>query len=569
MGNRLQAFVGVGGMLVALALVVVACGGDVDEAATSAPTRPPVPAATATAVPQPTATPAPTPPQPKAGGALRLWMTRDPSVMDLNRQRSSSDWAVMLPQMNWLVQLPQAKGVIGPDLAQTWTVSQDGKTHTFNLVKNAAWHDGKPVTASDIIWTFNRITKNIDGKVPSPPYKGSLGFIQDMVKADDFTVRITLSRVSASFLASIGSLGNTIYPGHVPITEFEQKRPVGSGPFVWESWKTGDSVTLKRNTSYFKKDAAGRQLPYLDGITLLIISDEALGLAAFRTGRIDFSFPHSGTVLQGKVDQLKREMPGINVFTMGAGFIYITFRSGAQPWSDVRVRRAIHLALDRSDASAALTQGEGEPFHFLEPVGSPFAVPASALRTLPCYNPDTKRADIEQAKRLLAEAGVTFQGFKSTVPVRDIYTRSGEVVIDLLNRALGTQLDLRIMDNATTQQVQIRGDFGMYVSSNSAGLVDPSATIDPFVRTGSGLNYGKWSDAEVDALLDRVDAELDHQKRVALAKDLQLKLVDLAWYVTVTSSPTSWAWVGALKNFGALINQDGPPWRFEDVWLER
>lgn len=557
----------------AVALIAAACGGGGEATPTSTPRPTATAAATATAALRPTPTPAPTPtpvpPQPKQGGVLNVWMTRDPSTLDLHRVRSSSDWITMLPQMNWLVQNPQAKEGLGPDLAQSWTVSQDGTVYTFNLVRNARWHDGKPVTADDVLWTIDRITRNADGKVPAPPYLGSLSLVTRTEKLDEFTVKMTLSRTSASFLPTLGAIGNVIYPKHVPITEFEQKRPVGSGPFVFKEWKGGDSVTFTKNPDYFKRDASGRQLPYLDGIKSFVIQDEAAGLAAFRLGKLDITFPHSSTVLRGKVGIVKREVPGVQLFTSGAGFFYITFRAGVQPWDNVQIRRAISLAVDRVAANAALTEGEGDPFMFLEPTGSRFALSTDALKKLPGYSSGAKAADIQEAKRLLTQAGVVLEGMKLTIPVRDIYKDTGAVVIDQLNRNLGMQADLRVMDNATTQQVQARGDFQVYVSSNSAGIVDPAFTIDPFVRSGSGLNYSKWNDPEIDRLLDSLDAELDTPKRIKIAQDLQLKLIDRAWYITLGSSPTTWAWTGALKNFAALINQDGPPWRYEDVWLDR
>ena len=575
--------------MVITALVVAACGGGDPTPAPTArpqtqqPTATPAPTATletaATAEPapaRPTAMPAATPkpvptatpagPQIVRGGTLNFWMTRDPSNMDINRQRSSANWMSVLPQMNWLVENFQIRGQINPDLAEQWSVSDDGKVWTFNLVKNAKWHDGETVNVDDVIWTLRRITENIDGKVPNPPYKGSLEFITNLERPDDFTLVVTLDRVSASFLPILGAIGNVIYPEHVPISEFEQKRPVGSGPFVWDDWKSGDAVTFTANPNYFKKDAAGRQLPYLDGIKISIIAEATLGLAAYRTGKIDITFPFA-SILKGQTGKLAQEVPGTS-FGGGEAWDYLTFRSGKAPWDDPNVRKAIHLAIDRQFVNDALELGEGSIYRFLSPPGSKWGLTLDEIRALPGYNPDTKQADIAEAKRLLDAAGVNPSDIKLSIPVRDIYQIIGEVSIAQLNEALGFGVKINLMDSATTVDVQFNGSFDIYASRNGGFMDDPISNIDPFVRSTSGLNYGRWGDPQVDAVLDEIDAELDFTKRRQLSRDLELRLIDLAWYVVIGGSKTPIAWPARVKNFDIGGAQDGPPWRFEDIWLE-
>ncbi len=571
--GKITALLSVLGVVV---LIVAACGGD-DATATPRPTARPTatspPAATPT--PAPTATPAG--PQPVRGGTFNFWMTRNPTTMDINRARSSANWMTVLPQMNWLVQNFQSRKGPGPDLASSWSVSDDGKTWTFNMVQNALWHDGQQVTADDIAWTFTRITKNPDeqgvegqGPVRQPPYLGSLSLITGIETPDDFTVVMTLSQVTAAFLPIIGAIGNVIYPQHVPISEFEQKRPVGSGPFVWGVWKADDSVTFTGNPNYFKKDAAGRQLPYMDGIKIFIIQDTGLGMAAFRTGKIDMTFPFAAVITVGVEEQIKNDLPGTQFFKGGMSWAYLSFRSGKAPFDNPNVRKAFSLAYDRRGFIDAYNEGRGSPFVFLTPVGSNWSLPEGEIRSLPGYNPDTKAADIAEAKRLLDEAGVTGDDLTVTIPVRDIYETIGVIAIDNLNRTLGIKLSLRLIDSATTLQVQNDGAFDIYVSRNSGFLDDPSALIDPFVRSGGGLNYGKWNDPDVDATLDAIDRELDVMKRLQLTNDLERKLIDLAWYVILGNTLTPMAWRGYVKNFDFLLHAlDGPPWRFEEIWLER
>ncbi|MCH7553351.1 MAG: ABC transporter substrate-binding protein [Chloroflexi bacterium] len=555
--------VGLPTLMIVVMLIVAACGGDDDPTATTRPTATAPPQATAT--PRPTATPAG--PQPKRGGTLNFWMTRDPSNMDINRQRSSANWMSILPQMNWLVENFNIRGEINPDLAESWSVSADGKVWTFNLVQNAKWHDGEQVNADDIIWTLNRIVNNIDGEVPSPPFKGPLGLITNMERPDDFTVVLTLKSVSASFIPFIGAIGNVIYPEHVAISEFEEKRPVGSGPFIWDEWIPADSVTFVRNDNYWKTDEAGRQLPYLDGIKIFIIADAALGLAAYRVGDIDITFPFA-SVLKGKTEQIKREVPGTK-FGGGESWWYILFRSGVAPWDNPDLRRAVHLAIDRVAVNEALEEGEGSIYRYLSPANSKWGLSVEEIRGLPGYNPDTKAADIAEAKRLFSAAGVDPSKIELNVPVRNIYEAIGVVAIDQLSRSLGISVTIDISDDTNTVDRQNRGAFDVYFSRNSGFMDDPSANLDPFLRSTSGLNYGKWVDPEVDATLDAIDSELDTVKRKQLSQELERKMIDLAWYVVIGGNPTPIAWGAHVKNFDVGGAQDGPPWQFGAIWLER
>jgi len=552
------------GMLVVM-LIVAACGGDDD------PTAAPRPASTS--APQATATPAPAAtaagPAPVRGGVLRYWLTRDPSNMDINRQRSSANWGTVIPQMNWLVRNHQGRDGIGPDLATEWTVSGNGTVMTFNLVRNATWSDGEQVNAEDVVWTLNRIINNIDGKVLAPPYKGSLGLVTAIETTDPFTVKLTFSEVSASALPTIGSIGNVIYPEHVSITEFEEKRPVGSGPFQWESYSPGAEVNFVANENYWKTDSSGRPLPYLDGLKMFIIGDAIAGFAAIRTGQVDLTFPWSNAAIRGKEEQLKSEIPGLNVWFGGLGYHYLTFRSGKAPWDDIRVRKAFSLALDRQAFMDVVEEGKGNPLMLLSVPDSKYYPGGDYFKAQPGYNPATKQQDIEEAKRLLAQAGVDPTQIKLDVPIRNIYEPTAVIGTNLLIRALGVDLTVKVIDNATTQETQVKGLFEIYFSRNSGGLDDPSNNLAPFIKSGSGLNYGKWSDANVDAKLTAIDKELDPAKRRQLSIDLEKEVMELHWIIGLGTAPGSIAWGQAVNNLDLLHGQDGPPWQFEDVWLER
>ncbi len=582
----------------AAAIAVASCGGG-EEAPTArpapttapqptaaAPTATPTPqtrpAATATAAPLPTATPTPAPTptptgvQPRTGGILKWAMSRDPTDLDLHRARSSANWMTMGPALNGLLLL-YADGSPRPDLAQSWTTSGDGKTLTFNLAKNAKWHDGRPVTADDVVYSFERIAFSKEPAMSAPPYRTSVEVMTKVERVDDSTVRMTLKRSSASFFSNLTLIGNMVYPRHKPIADYAKRTPetvVGSGPFKFKEHVASVRVNLVKNPDYFKKDEAGRLLPYLDGIDLFIIADPATEYASFRTARTEIIFPFAQDALQGKQKQLAQDVPGATLLIGPGPAAAVYFRTGVKPWDDVRVRRAMHLAMDRQFYLDSWAQGLGSPYRMLSVPGTVYATPDSELRALPGYNPATKKQDIEEAKRLIREAGLDLKDpglANATVPVRNIYSGFAQVIQEIYRQAFGWEWKLDVMDPNRTLQVQAEGRFALYVSQTGAALPDPSQVLDAFVRTGSGLNYGKWSDPAVDTKLDEIDATLDDTRRGQIARALEKELLlDKVWYVVAGSNPTFYAWRPSVKGFWVPDStQTNGFLHTESAWLER
>jgi len=467
--------------------------------------------------------------------------------------------------MNWLVQNYQGGDGVGPDLAERWSVSGDGKVWTFNLVRNARWHDGKPVTAADVVYSLNRI--GLDPALPNAAYRASLVGLQKVEAPDPATVVVTLSIVRASFIPNLGSIGNVIYPAHVPIEQFKQLKPIGSGPFKFEKYAPSVSADLVRNPDYFK---TGK--PYLDGIKLFLIADRAAQYAAFRTGQIDMPFAaFDPVILQGKEEQVKRDIQGVQTRVLMGGHARVLFNNVA-PWSDQRVRRAFNLAFNRRDYQDVYALGQGTPFILYAPTrlgGGKWSFPEAEIAKLPGYRLDQKAEDIAEAKRLLAAANINPAALKPVAKVRDIYENVAVPVVDQYKRSLGIEIAIRIEDGPTTLRNQATGQFEMIIDQNSYALDDPSQIFAPFYRTGAAANYAKWSDAELDTLIDDLETTLDEAKRLALSQKTELKLLELSWLALLGGTVSTIAWSPVMRNFKGGGAQDGPWLRYEDTWLER
>ena len=575
-----------------IALLAAACG-NAEPTATSAPptattaptaTTPPTvaaptattagPAATATATrPAPTATPIPatataTPVKPKRGGTLRTEQTRNiDGQLDFHATRNSSTWVDEVPLMNWLIANRQAGGGIVPDLAENWDVSTDGLTYTFHMVKNATWSDGKPVTADDVIFSFDRIAGKLDLKVPA--YKTTLAAVDSYTKLDAYNVQFKLKAPSASFLANVGIIGNMMYPKHVPISQFAAFQPVGSGPFVWVSYQPDIKVEVKRNPNYWKKDQFGDSLPYLDGITMFVIPDDAARRAAFYTGQLDYSFPHASP-FPGHIAELTKNIPGVKVITYySSQDIYLR---SLPPFTNQKLRTALSLALDRKDASQIWFAGESKELALYSIPGGAFALPNDQLSQLPGFR-QPKDQDIAQAKQLLADAlkeeNLSVDKWNPTIKTRVIYQDFAIIAANQWKRNLGITVNVLPQDNPSNQAAILSGNFDMLSSGLGPAYDDPSQELDANFRTGGGLNYGQFGDPAIDAALDQIERTLDPKQRLDLSRALEAKIYNLGWTLPVVGDPRPIAVRPEVLNYSILFNQDNYPNRHEQTWLNK
>ncbi|MBI3744418.1 MAG: ABC transporter substrate-binding protein [Chloroflexi bacterium] len=572
-GSRLN-WLTLGTLLGIIAMVAAACGGGSSSTPTAAPTQPVTQAPTAIATPRPTPTPVPpsptpTPEQPRTGGILRWAMPRDlPGTLDMHLVRDANLWQVMPPALNWLINTSSAKGLL-PDLATQWSTSQDGKTLTMKLVGNAKWHDGPAVTADDVVASIQRLAFGDEGA--KGPYRSNFSRLQTVTAPDPTTVQFTLLQPSASFLAFLGTIGVAIYPKAHPVVTYKPASPaslVGSGPFVMKTIESGIKTTLARNPNYFKKDDAGRQLPYLDGLEIYVIPDAATQYNLFKLGQIDMTSPAEPDALAPHYGDVAKDIPGTQFLLPHFPVVFMAINADVAPWSNVQVRQALSLALDRQAFMTALNEGRGVIRGFSTP-GTQFAVPDKELSTWPGYNPTTKKQDIEKAKQLLQAAGVTVAQLKTAVPVRDIYQKSAEIAVALLKEALGVDWTIDVVDTARGAQAQSDRLFNVTIGQTAGAMPDPSAEMDPFVRTKGSLNYGRFTDPAVDASLDELDRTLDSAKRIDLSRGLEKDLlVNKAWWIIAGSNPRGMGWRSWVKNFPTYqINQEIEYRRAEAIWM--
>ncbi|MFH1486513.1 MAG: ABC transporter substrate-binding protein, partial [Chloroflexota bacterium] len=263
------------------------------KAPAAAPTAPAAPAATkapaaARTEPKPAAptpTPKPAAEQPKYGGVLNASMRGEPRHFDFQTESSQSNVWPFSPAYSGIVQNdPLNPGNIVPDLAESWTVSSDGSSYTFKLRKGVKWHDGNPLTASDVLLSLERLKKNTQ-------VGPGLGPVKSMETPDEHTIKVVMSYPSAALLSFLAIGWAGVIPKHIFDKKGHMKDDVvGTGAFKFKRHNRGVVLDLARNAEYF---IPGR--PYLDGISVYFIADPASASAALRTGRLHFLMEVSTT----------------------------------------------------------------------------------------------------------------------------------------------------------------------------------------------------------------------------------------------------------------------------------
>lgn len=386
-----------------------------------------------------------------------------------------------------------------PQLAHKWEVSSDSSEWTFHLRENAKFSNGRPVVASDVKFSIDRI---LDPKTASKGRK-ALGPIDEILVKDDHTVVFKLKGPYADLALQLGNTFSRIIAKEN--LEDIANKPIGSGPFILKEYIPGNKAILVRNPNYFEKG-----LPYLDEVHQIYIKEYAAQVSALKTGEIDIMYFAPAEI----IGQLKKD-PNIEVQIVSApSFQPLIMWVNEKPFNDVRVRQALRYAVNREVMMEAATGGLGV-------LGNDTPVSPSN----PYYNKalPQRKQDVAKAKKLLAEAGypngIDITLYTSTqrpglepaaVTAQQVVANSGfRVKIESVEIA---RLYKDIIPHARPSAVSHNNWFGR-------PTIDESLT--PFYYTKSNWNYTGYSNPEVDKLLDQAKSLTDFAARKKLYDKVQ------------------------------------------------
>lgn len=401
-----------------------------------------------------------------------------------------------------------------PALATGWEFSDDAMTLTFQLREGVTFHDGSAFTAEDVIASFNRILDPETASAAATNYAS----IESMEAPDDLTVVFNLSTPDVPILSAMASTNAVILSSDVIANEDPSLVTIGTGPFMLDSWTPDETTVLAANEDWWGEG------PFVDGIEIRIIPDEASILAALRAGTVDFALLNDPLVATLLIDA-----PSIVLHrTSTLSYNVLQLRAAIEPLDQLEVRQAISCAIDRQEVVDTAALGEGV-------VTGPLTMASFALPTqdLFCYE-----RDLDRARELMAEAGQE-EGF--TLPV--ILANAEPPVATSIAQNLQSQLaeinidvEIEALEFGTYVDRWLAGDFTAAVALNG-GRVDPYTMYSRYWQEGARFQEtAGYLDETLDQLMKAGQVETDPETRFEIFADFQRHLAE--------TSPWVWLYAG-------------------------
>jgi peptide/nickel transport system substrate-binding protein len=439
-------------------------------------------------------------------------------------------------------------------LAERWERT-DPTTYIFYLRKGVKFHDGSEMTADDVVWTFEYMRN------PANNFRRAtlLRQAEQITAVDPHTVKITTKSASPTFLDDLER--NAIVMSKKAFdrgVDFE-KEAVGTGPYKLQSWDPRGGAILVRNEEYW---GAGK--PYLDRVKLNYNMDPSAMVAAFASGQNDVVKVSD----KPQFDAIKLSNPN----GVGESFPqdisdHLIFNVTRPPLDDIRVRRAVHLALNRQEMQSTLTFGLGT----INPPGingarkGGWSIPLEELEKLPGYR-QPKDADIVEAKRLLAEAGFP-NGLKLTLTYNAGFTRypgEAEMVAGQLKQA-GIDMVLDPKEEAVARKAEQDGSYELTFSQY---YMKPENDWAYWLHTKGRPNTKGANDPELDRMIDQQNTELDVEKRKGEWIAIQRYLLDKLYTVPLVTQVGFVVYQPYVHGWGDNRAGQAVNMTWADTWLE-
>ena len=461
-------------------------------------------------------------PAAKRGGTLRYAVHNAPAHFDVHQSGTVANIGPQSPMYDTLLRRSPKDGqTIIPDLAQRWEISPDGKKYTFHLRNGVKFHDGADFTAEDVKATYERIARPPKGVViPRTPLFATVG---DIVVVDPHKIefRMTEARPKAYMLGAFASGWNVIVRKKTLEEHQGNLRQVmnypGTGPFRHVSRKDKEVWIQERFPDYWNKG-----LPLVDKLEIyhMMPFSPELG-SSFLSGKVDYA-----RLLDPVSWRKAKEMQGVTAAAFNQSVIqaFWTNMQKNKALADPRVRRAIHLAMDRhtlvdvvKDTAPMQVGGFVYPFHEM-------STPRADLEKKLGYQKDIKPA-VQEARRLMKEAGYG-NGLKNLdFVVRDVATfKLWAVAIQaMLKEHLNIESNLRVVQVSVWFDEAAAGNFDLAISAIVSTLMDPSDIFSAWYGKDGPQNYSRWTNAPFHDLAYQIERELDDNKRrtmVRKAEDL-------------------------------------------------
>ena len=411
---------------------------------------------------------------------------------------------------------------VGPALAESWTVSDDGLVYTFSLREGGLFANGTDITAEDVKYSFERM---FDPEFPSPTsffYEGIVGVpeyrdgsadeISGIRIVDPLTVEFTLQYPVWTFMQRLA-----LPPGSIVSQEGVEaagddfgRQPAGAGPFMLDSWEPGLRITASRNPNYFNAD-----LPVVDGVTIDLLVEQSVGILRMDSGEVDISFDWTPSAeyprIAGDPALAARLVPSLAFPNID----YIIFQHRRPPFDNLDVRTAMNMAINR-ERLVQLLNGRAE------------AASGPLPPSMPGNNADLQPMayDPDGARELLAQAGYP-DGFTTTLLTNTDSTNvqiAQAVIADW--EAIGVTTEFTSIDNAQFLDILINqpDTIDTIMTNWYHDYLDPSNTFEPLLQCGGSYNWGGYCNEDLEAAFETANAIPPGDDRWAAFADFEAQI---------------------------------------------
>lgn len=423
---------------------------------------------------------------------------------------------------------------LAPDLAETWEVSEDGTVYTFRLRANAKFHDGREVTAGDVVYSWERAASpeiksdtvlTYLGDIVGVKKKtaGQAASIRGLRVIDDKTLQVTIDAPKPYFLLKLTyATAFVVDKANVESGEEWVRQPNGTGPYKLKEWKSFEYLVYEANKDFY---LGAPSIPYV--LVKLYAGD---GVRLFETGEIDVTGAglYSAQRILDPEEPLNRNLvTGINLCTG-----YVVFDTTRPPFDDLDVRKAFSMTFDRQRYIEVVLRGLALPAIGPFPPGLPGF--NYALQGLP-YDPAQARRLLDQSKyggaQGLPEIVYTTSGIGSSVGL------SVAALAEMWEQELGVRIKIENIEHNFYYQQVFAGNHGQIFSGGwCADYADPENFADILFHSRSPQNHGGYSNPELDTLLEAARVEQDVNRRIAMYQQAEQMIVNDAPVIFTTHS---------------------------------
>lgn len=467
---------------------------------------------------------------PKQGGAIVVTYKDDVATLDPAIGYDWQNWSMIKSLFSRLMEYKPGTAELTPGLAESYQISRDGLTYTFQLRKGVKFHNGRELVASDVKYSIERVT-NPKTESPGAGFfdsivgmeawkKGKAKEVKGIAVVDPYTVKFTLSRPDATFLHVVAMNFSSVVPKEAVALAGKDfgKKPVGSGAYSLAEWKLGQQLVFKRNPNYYVKG-----IPYLDQLTFLVGLEPMTAILKLEKGEVDVA---GDGIPPAKFLEVKNNPKFKDMIIEGGQLqtAYLTLNVQMPPFDKLEVRQAVNMAINKQRIVRIINNRAVSATQPLPP-------------SMPGYDKDYKgyAYDVAKAKDMLAQAGFP-QGFKTTLYVYNVdpNPRIAQAIQEDL-KGIGIQVQIKALAQANV--IAAGGEPKKAPMIWSGGMAwiadfpDPSNFYGPILGCAGavkgGWNWSWYCNKDMDARATAADSMADPAMAAERAQKWKLIFTDI------------------------------------------